>query len=305
MLWSAFICFILSIYLIIPLVGAAKRSLVDVFRGGSRNPNDRNDETGFEDDNFSDLKNLFRQSRDNEESSSSDDGVKKGNDPTSAVTNLHEFDRNPTLSLIPAVSLLWRGMPSVVRFAGWYLMMESVRFVWSSAQSFLSDRKRMNVRGRSAFSSAVSKSSSTGSARNMLDADDYLSSLGAEVSSISSGDSQSRQRGGSSKAAATPEASVAPSSLSSSALGLEQLQTDQAELWSAVAKLHGLQTEAAAAQKNNELAAEQKWSTTLRDIEAMVLGMRDRSARMEQQVVDAVQQVEALAQDLEELHSEV
>jgi chromosome segregation ATPase len=133
----------------------------------------------------------------------------------------------------------------------------------------------------------------------MIDADDYLSGLDSELimdPSISS--TSSTNRGGSSS-------SSQPLSSSSSTISLEQLQADSAELWSAVAKLHGIQTDFAASHQAAETAAEARWLGAVRELEGMVSSVQGLSNSMQQRLGELGQAVESLSQELDELQAQV
>jgi len=281
--------------------------LCNCLRGGNSYGTDGSEDSE-EEDNFRDLRKLFGQNSDDSTQSRSDGEKNKKSiqenkqvmkpNPRSSVGDVVDADTDGTLKISPlaAAALIWRGMPSVIKFAGWCLVMESARLLWQTVHTMRSDRKNSNqlskARSRSSFAS-------TGMSPRMIDADDYLSGLDSELimdPSISS--TSSTNRGGSSS-------SSQPLSSSSSTISLEQLQADSAELWSAVAKLHGIQTDFAASHQAAETAAEARWLGAVRELEGMVSSVQGLSNSMQQRLGELGQAVESLSQELDELQAQV
>jgi len=171
--------------------------------------------------------------------------------------------------------------------------METARFLWQTAHTMWSERNNRNplskARNRSSFSSSPPP--------RMIDADDYLTGLDPELMMDPSISAPSpTNRGGSSS---TSLQSTAPSASS-----LEQLQADTAELWSAVAKLHGIQTDFAASHQAAETAAEARWLGAVRDLEAMVGSVQELAGGMQLRLGELGQAVETLTQELDELQTQ-
>ena len=265
--------------------------------GYSKAPSDYSDGSADSFDNYNDLRSLFRNRDGIEENSraAESENTKKSSyielpvqSPVASIAN----NASPFI----AISALWSGLPSVIRFGGWYLLMESSRF--------LSKRIRhmwdVNQSRRKRFSSS-NNSPSPG----LLDGEDYLSGLGSEVIPESESRTSSSEISTSGRNNVNAKGGKASSESTNSAISMEQLQAEQAELWNAISKLHGLQTESLSSQKTAESTAEQKWTAAVSDLEQMVASVQGLAARMEQRLADTAQQVESLTQDLDELHSEV